>query len=206
MRHSLTGRGLLAWAKQDRTAQVSALIMLLFGSLATIVSMSSNRHDQESEKALAVTAVVAEKNVVAQRGLSLAEQVRAACFAGGGTSEELQRQGACGAADRVVASPDVGPRGVPGLPGPSGLPGRDGTPGQPGFPGSQGPPGMNGRDGRNGKDGVDGHPPAGWIVTNADGTTLTCVRSKDFDPSSPRYACSGSPAPPSEPPSVIPGG
>jgi Collagen triple helix repeat (20 copies) len=215
VRHSPTGNGLLSWMRKDRTAQVATVLMLGLGAFATIFEVSSDKHDLEAQKTQAVTAVVTEKNVVAQRGLSLAEQVQAACLASGPSSEELQRQGACGAADRVVASPGIGPRGAPGQPGlpgesgsqgpvgPSGPAGKDGAVGPSGPPGADGADGKSGKDGKDGKNGTDGQPPSGWVVSNADGSTITCVRAKDFSPATPRYTCTGSSAPESP---GIPGG
>jgi collagen triple helix repeat protein len=208
MRHSPAEVGLLAWIRKDRTAQIAAVLMLGLGAFATIQSISSDKHDQETQKTQAVTAVVTEKNVMAQRSLSLAEQVRSACLAGGSSSEELQRQGACGAADRVVSSPGIGPRGaagIPGGPGPAGPEGKDGATGPSGPPGLDGKDGKNGKDGKDGRNGKDGQPPSGWVVSNFDGSTITCARVKDFNASIPRYTCIGNPAPTSEIP-VRPGG
>jgi Collagen triple helix repeat (20 copies) len=211
VRHSPSGSGLLAWLRKDRPAQVAAVLMLGLGAFATVHDVSSDKHAQEAQASQVVAEVVTEKNVVAQRGLSLAEQVRAACLAGGASFAELQRQGACGAADRVVASPGVGPRGAPGLsgaPGAQGSPGPAGSVGKDGTSGPVGPPGIdgkNGKDGKDGKNGTDGQPPSSWVIVNSDGSTIVCSRVKDFNPAAPRYTCAGSPVPASETP-VLPGG
>ena len=127
-----------------------------------------------------------QRDAAVTQSLSLAEQVQAACTAGGAGAAELRRVGACQVAEQVRANPipgpagpagprgsagapgssgPPGPAGVPGPPGPPGPPGTAGAAGPPGSsgargaagtPGSPGPAGAAGADGRNGMDGRDG--------------------------------------------------
>ncbi|MEU4916857.1 MULTISPECIES: collagen-like domain-containing protein [Streptomyces] len=106
----------------------------------------------------------------------------------------------------------VGPPGLPGasitgppgpvgpsstVPGPAGQdavgeagpPGPAGSPGPAGPPGPAGQDGTDGTDGQAGADGRDGQPPTGWTYTDPQGTTYTCTRAPDFDPTAPRYTC-----------------
>ncbi|MEV6879728.1 hypothetical protein [Amycolatopsis sp. NPDC051128] len=48
--------------------------------------------------------------------------------------------------------------------------------------------------------GADGQPPAGWTTSYADGSTGTCSRAPDFDPAAPRYTCTRSAPPSTDPP------
>lgn len=52
--------------------------------------------------------------------------------------------------------------------------------------------------------GADGQPPAGWTTSYPDGSTGSCTRAPDFDPASPRYTCTRS-APPSTDPPIVGG-
>lgn len=85
--------------------------------------------------------------------------------------------------------------------------------GQPSEP-CRGTPGTPGTDGQNGKDGqtptcvsepsecrgADGQPPAGWTTSYPDGSTGTCTRADPFDPAAPRYTCTRSAPPSTNPP------
>jgi hypothetical protein len=48
--------------------------------------------------------------------------------------------------------------------------------------------------------GDDGQPPAGWTTSYPDGSTGSCTRAADFDPAAPRYACTRSAPPSTDPP------
>ncbi|MEA5366110.1 hypothetical protein VA596_41740 [Amycolatopsis sp., V23-08] len=48
--------------------------------------------------------------------------------------------------------------------------------------------------------GADGQPPAGWTTTYPDGSTGSCTRAPDFDPAAPRYTCTRSAPPSTDPP------
>jgi hypothetical protein len=48
--------------------------------------------------------------------------------------------------------------------------------------------------------GANGQPPASWTTTYSDGTTETCGRADNFDPASPRYTCTRSAPPSTDPP------
>lgn len=54
--------------------------------------------------------------------------------------------------------------------------------------------------GNDGRDGANGQPPAGWTTNYADGSTETCTRASPFDPASPRYECTRSAPPSTDPP------
>ncbi|HEU0087941.1 MAG TPA: hypothetical protein VFQ77_09850 [Pseudonocardiaceae bacterium] len=109
-----------------------------------------------------------QRDAAVAQSLSLAEQVRQACAAGGPGAAELAQAGACRNAAQVQAAPIPGPAGAPGVsgeagregppgaPGPSGRPGPPGPPGPPGAPGPPGIPGPPGQDGRDGRPGVGG--------------------------------------------------
>lgn len=58
-----------------------------------------------------------QRDATAEQATTLADQVAAACSAGGVTAEELLRVGACQQAQQVRAEP------IPGIPGPRGEPG-----------------------------------------------------------------------------------
>lgn len=51
------------------------------------------------------------------------------------------------------------------------------------------PPGPAGKDGTNG---TNGQPPVNWTARHADGSTETCTRASNFDPSNPTYDCTDS--------------
>jgi hypothetical protein len=137
-----------------------------------------------------------QRNAAVARSLSLAEQVRRACAAGGSGAVELRQVGACQAAAQVQVSPMSGPAGAsgepgpeapPGPPGPSGPAGQPGTPGLPGSPGSPGSPGQPGRDGDAGPPsgpGPDCPPGQSWQpVTWPDGRTGSgCVTDQPPSP------------------------
>lgn len=107
----------------------------------------------------------------AQQGVSLAQEVQAACEVEG--SLDLNGQNICDSADAVVegaagaagaAGPPgpEGPQGVPGIQGVRGLAGPAGLRGLPGADGEDGPPGATGAPGAPGEDGAGGPPgPAG---------------------------------------------
>lgn len=129
---------------------------------------------------LTVVALAAVLTYVAQgaenradRGESLAMQVRTACASGPtAVVVELRRVGACGQAEVVVQGipGPAGERGTAGNPGPSGIPGQIGPTGERGPAGSPGPtgpsgpggpagdPGSDGADGAEGSPGADGAP------------------------------------------------
>lgn len=48
--------------------------------------------------------------------------------------------------------------------------------------------------------GANGQPPASWTTTYSDGTTETCGRADNFDPAAPRYTCTRSAPPSTDPP------
>jgi collagen triple helix repeat protein len=191
----------LSWIRRDITARWAVVVMMVLGTLATVNQLGSER----SEGQVTITQLATERDATAAQGLSLAEQVRQACGSGGQTTSQLGT--ACQSAERVVRDPIPGPTGRPGPTGAVGPPGTSGLPGTVGPPGATGPPGANGADGKNGKDGVDGangkdgkdgkagEPPAGWVVTNTDGSSTTCVRGEGFDSAAPRYTCTTAPAP-----------
>jgi hypothetical protein len=186
----------LTWITKDRTARWATLLMLTLGAAATISGVRSDTDAQQ----VTISRVVTERDATAAQGLSLAEQVRAACANGGPTAAQLGD--ACRSAEHVAHHPVVGPAGRPGTTGAQGLPGATGPEGPPGPSGAAGSPGRDGEDGKAGRDGKDGHPgepPAGWIVTNADGTTQTCTRVPNFDPSAPRYTCANPVPEPAQP-------
>jgi hypothetical protein len=114
-----------------------------------------------------------QRNATADQATTLADQVAAACAAGGTAAEQLLQVGACQQAQQVQASPIVGPagppgpagesivgprgpQGVPGPVGPAGVPGDVGAPGADGMDGTNGVDGVNGADGANGTDGAPG--------------------------------------------------
>ncbi|MGW4525197.1 hypothetical protein [Amycolatopsis sp. NPDC004378] len=53
--------------------------------------------------------------------------------------------------------------------------------------------------------GADGQPPAGWTTSYPDGSTGTCTRADPFDPAAPRYTCTRSAPPSSDPPLPVGG-
>ena len=123
------------------------------------------------------------------------------------------RDGRDGVTPPCMAEPDrcrgpVGAAGAAGADGKDGANGADGQSGQ--SPPCLAEPGQcRGTDGRNGADGAngeDGQPPAGWTTSYPDGTSETCARADPFDPGSPRYECTRSAPPSTDPPLPIPGG
>lgn len=190
--------------RQDTPARVIGLLVLV--AIAILIPIKTTAKDQTVER------VVTERDVVAAAALPLADQVRRACEAGGLGSSELRVQGACSNATHVttltksIVGPQ-GPQGLPGPPGPEGTPGPPGPTGPPGESvtgppgptGEQGPQGDKGDKGPQGADGTDGQPPAGWLITNADGSTTACSRAEHFDPTAPRYTCATTPPPAAEP-------
>lgn len=96
---------------------------------------------------------------------------------------------------------DTGPTGVAGLLGATGgvgsaglngSSGADGTAGSTGADGSTGPAGATGSDGTVG---AAGQPPMSWTFTTTPGGDQTCTRTDPFDPASPTYSCTPTPAP-----------
>lgn len=175
----------LTWIRRDRSAQIAAVVMLGAGTVVTCVTLNQDRHDRDVAASATVAQVVHERDVATTRALSLAEQVRTACLAGGSTAAELGN--ACQQASLVVATP--GPRGLAGMPGPPG------ATGPPGITGPTGPPGRDGKDGPAGPQGPAGRPgapPVDWTISNADGSTTICQRVHDFRPVQPRYSCATS--------------
>lgn len=53
--------------------------------------------------------------------------------------------------------------------------------------------------GAQGEPGLRGEPPVGWTVAEADGSTTSCERAEEFDPTAPRYQCSHGPPPSADP-------
>lgn len=94
-----------------------------------------------------------------------------------------------------------------------GAAGTNGQDGQSGKDGVDGRDGANGKDGQDGKPGIDGtngadgQPPSSWTTTYPDGSTQTCTRDSNFDPSAPTYTCAvQSPTNPTPTtPAVLPG-
>jgi hypothetical protein len=145
-----------------------------------------------------------QRDAATDVALSLAEQVKQACAAGGGIARELGA--ACGQANTVVATPQIvrgergdrgprGPAGPAGTPGKTGGTGKTGPTGRPGPPGLPGANGTNGADGAPGADGRPGQPPLGWTFTTPD-TTFACVRAENFEADAPRYECTSPTAEP----------
>lgn len=141
-------------------------------------------------------------------GVTLADQVQAACSAGGEVARELDVSGACGQADQVQQAPVAGPAGQPGGMGPAGadstVPGPAGPAGPPGadsqVPGPAGPagqdstvPGPPGQDsttpGPPGPSGPPGQPPVGFTFTDSTGTQQTCTRDPASPDDAPLYTC-----------------
>lgn len=178
------------WHALDRTALGCALIVLVGGAVAIGIG-SARDHAQVAQSQATVAQVVTERNVVAARSLTLAEQVKQACGRGGAAAVELGM--ACQQAAQVVATPVPGPRGITGPAGPRGEPGPTGPAGQTGSAGPVGPQGPPGNDGKPGHNGV---PPVDWTISNADGSTTTCTRVRDFRPAQPRYTCATANTPP----------
>lgn len=191
----------LSWLLRDTTAQIIALCGLMLCVVVTLVGLADSRREQRNTQAQVVQ-VVRERDVTAAQGLTLAEQVKAVCSAGPSPGSGWGQ--ACRTADQVVATPipgPPGPRGAPGVPGNAGAPGVPGVSGVPGSTGPIGPtgptgppgipgvPGTDGKSGADGKPGRPGEPPAGWIATNADGSTTICARAPNFTPIAPHYVC-----------------
>lgn len=187
------------WLVRDRTAQVAVVIMLVLGTGATLSEIRKDHQERDHAANITVAQVVRERDVATAERLSLAEEVRAACTAGGPAAAELN--GTCQRAEQVVATPIAGPRGVPGAPG---EPGAAGPAGPQGARGEVGPPGPVGQNGKDGKDGRVGQPPVSWTVSNPDGSTTTCVRVADFRPAQPRYTCTSNAPAPAAPPAAVP--
>jgi hypothetical protein len=159
--------------------------MLVAGAFVTGTEITQGRHQLEATSSVKVAQAVRERDVMAARSVSLAEEVQAACMTGGQAAAELNR--ACTKAAQVVATPIPGPRGTPGGQGPPGVTGPQGPIGP---EGPQGPVGADGKDGRNGA------PPVDWTVSNSDGSTTLCTRVPAFRPAAPRYTCATSSAAP----------
>lgn len=138
------------WYTTDRAAIGAALVVFVVGGLATV----SQSQARDQRQAAVVTAVAVERDAAAQQSLTLAQQVRLACDAGGETATQLGR--ACDTADRVIARPVPGPAGPAGATGPAGVPGLPGTAGIPGLEGPRGPAGEPGNAGAAGDKGPAG--------------------------------------------------
>lgn len=142
-----------------------------------------------------------QRDGAAAQALDLATQIQDAC-----TAKRLT--GAiCDSAIKVAADPipgpagpqgdigPVGPRGPQGDPGPTGptgapgAPGPGGTDGAAGSGGAQGEPGPAGPAGPVGPAGTNGAPAAAYVLTFADQSTSTCIRSGGTD-LEPTYQCS----------------
>ncbi|WP_211246647.1 hypothetical protein [Amycolatopsis taiwanensis] len=159
----------------------------------------------------------ADGNTTASQAQQLAQQVRSL---GGtpvveppvpGPQGPQGEPGAAGAAGAPGPQGPPGPVGVAGPPGPagpsgapgaSGRDGKDGATGPAGPSGAQGPAGPAGPQGPQGPpgppgpagaSGAPGQPPSGWTATYPDGSTETCTRSSNFDPSAPTYTCTVAP-------------
>lgn len=113
------------------------------------------------------TAEQSQQNAIST-SKSLADQVIAACNAGGTAAEQLDAIGACSRARQIQSTPgpagatgDRGPMGPVGPAGPQGIPGQTGRPGNTGntgATGATGSPGVAGRDGATGATGSQGQP------------------------------------------------
>lgn len=88
-------------------------------------------------------------------GVSLADQVAAACTAGA-IEDPAARKRLCEQAEEVQATVKEGPQGIAGVDGADGVNGVDGAPGSPGASGRPGRDGKNGEDGEDGEDGAAG--------------------------------------------------
>lgn len=176
---------------------------LVLAAALFVVSATGNRDLADQVDESQTRAEVSE-----DLALGLAQQVQAACAAGGQTARDLGP--ACGAAADVSSGAAAvggrrGARGIPGAPGAPGQPGPRGKPGKAvvgptgrpgpaGTPGSSGADGPGGKDGKDGKDGRDGEPPSEFTFTLGP-DTYQCARDAGFDPGAPRYTCTTQPAP-----------
>ena len=182
-----------SWITRDRPAQVAVMVMLVLGAGATLSGIRQDQHDRDQATSITVSTVARERDVAVADQRSLAEEVHAACTAGGAAAAGLS--GACQRAAQVVTNPIPGLRGIPGKTGPTGPQGERGERGE------VGPPGPAGQVGQDGKDGRNGAPPVEWSISNSDHSTTTCVRVRDFRPAQPRYTCTtSSPPQPVQPP------
>ncbi|MFD2421681.1 hypothetical protein [Amycolatopsis pigmentata] len=105
------------------------------------------------------------------------------------------------------ATGPAGPSGAPGVNGQNGTDGATGATGPQGPQGATGPQGPAGPQGPPGPQGQAGQPPSGWTTSYPDGSTETCQRAANFDPSSPQYTCTvNNPSSPSQTtsPAVLP--
>lgn len=138
-----------------------------------------------------------QRNATADQATTLADQVTAACAAGGETADRLRQVGACQQAAQVQASPIVGPMGPPGPPGesvvgprgPQGLPGEPGAVGIPGVAGPAGDPGPTGPTGPPGPAGPRGAPVSAFRFTDGSGAVQTCTRTPGSPDDNPTYDC-----------------
>lgn len=106
--------------------------------------------------------IIEDRKEAEETAADLANRVTSACESGGDAAEELNRVGACHAAEQApVPGPpgDIGPVGPPGPPGPTGPTGPTGPQGAPGLVGDTGPAGVPGLPGPVGDQGPAG--PAG---------------------------------------------
>jgi collagen triple helix repeat protein len=124
---------------------VGVLAVLLLGALVIMLwSIIRGRNDAENTTA------------------DLANRITSACESGGDAAVELERVGACHAAEQAPPPGPAGDPGPEGAQGPSGYPGPSGPPGPPGPKGDPGPagaPGLLGSAGPPGEPGANG--PAG---------------------------------------------
>lgn len=97
--------------------------------------------------------------------------------------------GVAGAQGLPGPSGPAGPAGATGPTGPTGLTGAAGVNGAAGASGQPGAAGPSGPQGPPGQSGTNGQPPYEWTATYPDGSTETCTRAANFDPSAPRYSC-----------------
>lgn len=175
-------------------AIVTGVLLVVLGAVVVLATTRTVTTQQATEH---------QRDGAAAQALDLAAQIQDACAA-------KKLTGAiCDSAVRVAADPIPGPAGPAGEPGPvgprgpagepganstvagpkgdKGDPGADSTaPGPAGGTGAQGEPGPAGPVG---PAGTNGSPAAAYVLTFADHSTSTCIRSGGTD-LQPEYQCS----------------
>lgn len=124
---------------------------VLVGVAVVLAALLLFVDSRESEGAEQVA--VAEKNATAERGLTLADQILAACQTG---SIPADYSAACNTAAEVSQEPVVVVQGDAGAQGAQGLRGEKGEKGEKGDNGDKGDTGEAGKDGEAGQDGQEG--------------------------------------------------
>ena len=151
--------------REPQVPRWAVALIAVIGVVAVTTGVIATRGAGDIEDR--VDTVTVERDAAAGQATDLARKVVAACAAGGGTSAELERVGACEQAQQVKVQPIPGPRGAQGVPGaagaqgiqgPQGIPGVQGEKGDPGVQGEKGDPGATGSQGVQGIQGVPGDP------------------------------------------------